>query len=255
MFEEPFAEGDSFIHRMDPRARLVTVAIFSLCAAVLRSVEAASVALVLGGLLAGLARPDLRALLRRLAAVNFFVAFLWIFLPFSVLGPALWSVGPFAATIGGLRLALLVTLKSNAILLAFLSLAATCGAATLGHAMYRLHVPPKLAFLFLFTYRFIQITAEEYENLRTAARLRGFRPRSDTHTYRTLAAFLGMVLVNSFERAERVRQAMLLRGFEGRFVSLREFALHRADLAFAGLLSGAAAALAVWDLLGRGMHG
>jgi cobalt/nickel transport system permease protein len=40
-----------------------------------------------------------------------------------------------------------------------------------------------------------------------------------------------MVLIKSFERAERVYQAMLLRGFQGRFYSLQEFHLRLHDLA------------------------
>ena len=71
----------------------------------------------------------------------------------------------------------------------------------------------------------------------TAARLRGFRPRSSMHTYRTLASLLGLLLVRSYERAQRTREAMLLRGFAGRFHSVARFSVGAPDLAFAlGLL-------------------
>ncbi len=254
MFEEPFAEGDSPVHAFDPRVRLAAVAAFSLTAALLRSPEAAAAALALGVFLAAFARLDARALFGRLAAVNGFIVFLWLFLPFSLPGRELWSAGPFTATAEGVRLALLVTLKSNAIVLVFLALAATCGAATLGQAMYRLRVPEKLSFLFLFTYRFIQTVGEEYARLRTAARLRGFCPRNDAHTYRTLASLLGMILVRSFERAERVHKAMLLRGFDGRFTSLREFVLRRADVVFLCLMLAATAVIACGDAIWRTLY-
>lgn len=255
MFEEPFAEGASPIHARDPRVRLVAVTLFSLAAALLRTPQAAALALTCGALLTLLARLDARALLKRLAAVNAFIVFLWLFLPFSLPGHALWSLGPVTATAEGVRLALLVTLKSNAIVLAFLALASTASAATLGQAMYRLRVPEKLSFLFLFTYRFIQIVGEEYARLRTAARLRGFSPRSDAHTYRTLASLLGMILVRSFERAERVHRAMLLRGFSGRFASLREFTLSRADVIFLFLMLAAAVGIVCGDAVWRTVHG
>ena len=75
-----------------------------------------------------------------------------------------------------------MTLKSNAIACVFLSLVATLPAATLGHALERLGCPDKLVFLFLFTGRYIHLLAAEWEDLVTAARLRGFRPRTDLHT-------------------------------------------------------------------------
>jgi cobalt/nickel transport system permease protein len=86
--------------------------------------------------------------------------------------------------------------------------------------MTALHVPRKLSFLFLFTYRYLHVIAEEYGRIVTAARLRGFVPATDRRTYRTYAAILAMVLVRSYDRSIRVYQAMLLRGFTGSFPSL-----------------------------------
>ena len=46
------------------------------------------------------------------------------------------------------------------------------------HALERLHCPPKLVFLFLFTARYVHVIAQEWHTLLVAARLRGFRPRT-----------------------------------------------------------------------------
>jgi len=46
-----------------------------------------------------------------------------------------------------------------------------------------------------------------------------------------------MTLVKSWNRAERVRQAMILRGFQGRFYRLREQQVAvRGDLLFSGVM-------------------
>ena len=53
-------------------------------------------------------------------------------------------------------------------------------------ALDRLGAPPRLVFLFLFTYRYLHVLTGEWQRLLTAAKLRGFIPRTNMHTYRTL---------------------------------------------------------------------
>lgn len=124
-------------------------------------------------------------------------------------------MGPLVATVEGVGLAARITLKANAILLVFIALVATMPVATLGHALHRLAVPDKLVHLLLFTYRYIHVMEKEYKRLHNAAVIRGFRPRTDRHTYKTYAYLVGMLLVRSLARAERVYDAMLCRGFQG----------------------------------------
>jgi cobalt/nickel transport system permease protein len=63
-------------------------------------------------------------------------------------------------------------------------------------------------------------------------KIRGFKPRTNLHTYRSYAYLAAMLLVRSFDRAERVFQAMLCRGFNGTFYSLRTFSWERRDRIF-----------------------
>jgi cobalt/nickel transport system permease protein len=99
----------------------------------------------------------------------------------------------------------------------------------LGHAMHELRVPNKLVHLFFFTYRYIHVIHREYTRLTNAAKIRGFRPRTNMHTYRTFACLVGMLLVRSCERAQRVHHAMLCRGFKGAFHSLSGLSLKATD--------------------------
>lgn len=248
MLDEPFARGNSFLHRADPRAKLAGLAAFSLVVAAAPDLRSPALALLPAAGLAAWAGLPGRDLARRLAAVNAFIAFLWVLVPFTTPGEAVWSLGPLTATAQGLRLCAGVTLKANAITLAFLALAATSDAATLGQALERLGLPAKLALLLLFTYRFIHVLAAEQARLSAAARLRGFRPRTDAHTYRTLAALLAMVLAGAVRRAEMARRAMALRAFRGRMATLRVFALRPADAALLAAVLAAALILGALEI-------
>ncbi len=248
MLDEPFARGTSFLHRADPRAKLAALAVFSLAVAVAPDLRSPALALLLGAGLAAWAGLLGRNLARRLVVVNAFIVFLWLLVPFTTPGEAVWSLGPVVATVQGLRLCAAMTLKANAITLAFLALAATSDAATLGQALERLGLPAKLAFLLLFTYRFIHVLAAEQSRLATAARLRGFRPRTNAHTYRTLASLLAMVLVGAVRRAEMARRAMVLRAFDGRLATLRVFTLRRADAVFLGAMLAATCMLGALEI-------
>jgi cobalt/nickel transport system permease protein len=107
---------------------------------------------------------------------------------------------------------------------------ATMSVFTMGRAMRHLHVPNKIVQLFFFTYRYIHVIHMEYQRLMKTLKIRGFYPRTNLHTYRTYAYLVGMVIVRSHDRAERVRAAMLCRGFSGTFYDLSEFSFKASDL-------------------------
>jgi cobalt/nickel transport system permease protein len=236
VLEEGFSQGNSAVHRLDPRLKLITGFLFSAIVAVSSRWTAFIPAslLVLGLLF--LARLPLRKVFVRLAVVNGLILFLWFLLPFSVSGEIIWRLGPFAATRQGISLAALITVRSNIIVLAFLTLVSTTPVFALGYAMAELGIPDKLVQLFFFTYRYVHVIYEEYQRLMKALKIRGFRAKSNIHTYRTYAYLVGMLLVKSYERAERVREAMLCRGFNGRFYSLYEFSVAKADMFLTAIL-------------------
>lgn len=248
MFDEPFAHGSSPVHKLDPRVRLAMAALFSLCVALVKEPLAAGAALAMAGAVLTFSAPPVGLLCKRVALVNVFVLFLWLTVPLTTPGEFFASLGPLTFSRAGVELVWLVTLKSNAILLTFLALVTTMDSPTMGHALDRLGVPSKLVFLFLFTYRYLHVIADEWQRLIKAARLRGFAPRTGMHTYRTIGHLLAMVLVNSFDRSGRVYQAMILRGFQGRFASVVRFQAGRRDALFALAWTTATACLVFMDL-------
>ncbi len=247
---EPFAQGDSPFHSADPRGKLLAAMVFSVAVAVLDTIPCAAAALAVGVGLAAAARLPLRPLVHRLLQVNLFIAMLWMVVP-------LWP--PRTLEIMGFlwvnqtafpRL-LLITLKCNAIVLAVISLLSTSTLFALTHAMAHLAVPSKLVQLFFFSWRYIHLLEEEWGRMSRAARLRGFKPRTNLHTYRTYAALLGSLLVKSYDRGERVYWAMRLRGFESTFWLLDHFHFSPRD----GLLAVLPMAVAVILLALDGMAG
>jgi cobalt/nickel transport system permease protein len=238
MISEPFIAGPSAIHRLDPRVRVVMATAFAAVSAVLSGFASLAAALGVALAVALCARLPGVPLLKRLALVNLFILFLWATLPLTFGGPAVGHVGPLPLSREGVLLAARITLKSNAILLALIALVATMSFASLGHALGCLRLPSKILQLLLLTYRYVFVIEQEYNRLWRAARVRGFRPGTDLHTYRTYAYLLGMLFIRAFERAQRVHQAMRCRGFQGRFYSLQRFALGPQDWTAALLMFG-----------------
>jgi cobalt/nickel transport system permease protein len=229
---------------LDPRVRLALAALAALCLALVQQISSGLLGLAFGLGLLCLERPPAAGLLRRLATVNIFICFLWCVLPFTMPGGQIFF-GGFAASLPGLRLALLITLKANAIFCVFQALAADMPPSAAGCALERLGCPAKLVFLFLVTGRYVHLLTEEWQTLMAAAKLRGFAPRAGLRAWRVLACLLGLLLIRSYERSRRVYEAMRLRAFTGNFRTVALFQTRPADivLAFVVLLFLAGIAL------------
>ena len=224
------AGGDSLIQRLDPRVKIVVIFLFSVVVAVSNRFVVLLLGLALGLSMALLARLPVKQILVRLVPVNLLIIFLWFFLPFTLQGTPLFSVGPLVGTHEGVLYAARISIKSNTIMAVLIALVASTSLLTLGHAMHDLKIPKKLVHLFFFTYRYIHVIHKEYLRLVNAMKVRGFRPGTNMHTYRTFAYLVGMLLVKSSDRADRVHSAMLCRGFRGNLYSLSAFSLRACDV-------------------------
>lgn len=234
-------------HKLDPRTPLIAATGAAFCFSFVQTLRAACVCLAFGLALAVAARLPALPLLKRLAMVNVFVLFIWLTVPLTMPGESVAGLGPLRWSADGVGLALRVTVKCNAILLSFLALAGGISLSRIGCALERLRVPAKLVFLFLFTSRYIHVVGEEWRRLQTAAKLRGFVPRNSPHTYRTIGNMFGLTFVNAVDRSRRIYEAMLLRGFGGRFHTVAELRATAADAWFAALFFAALAGIMFLD--------
>jgi cobalt/nickel transport system permease protein len=226
---EEFAIGTSFVHDLDPRVKFIATLLFSIVVALNTHIPTVAVASVFPVILIFAARINIKRVLWRLAVVNTFVLFLWLFLPFTSPGKVLFSVGPLDVHREGVLAALLITLKSNTIVLTVIALLGTSKVFSLVHALSHLWVPDKLVHLFFFCFRYVHVIHEEYHRLVTAMKVRGFKPGTNLHTYRAYAYLVGMLLVRSFDRSERIFAAMKCRGFRGRFYILHHYEMKKFD--------------------------
>ena len=247
MFSEPFAIGDSIIHRIDPRFKVVAAVAFSIVVAVSYRFPALLAALVVAVILTLAAHLNLKAVGGRLLVVIGFLVLLWVLLPLTFEGDALARIGPLTLTRPGVILAAQISLKSLAILLAFIALVTTMNFTTLGHALDRLHLSGKFVHLLLMTYRYIFVIEQEYQRMVRAAKIRGFRPGTNVHTYKTFAYFIAMLFVRAASRADRVYRAMRCRGFNGRLYCLADFPPHPLNWVFAGLMAISVIGLALLE--------
>lgn len=231
MFER-FSQGTSLIHLLDTRVRLISAMILTLVIALSHDFRTAIIGFILGAVLVCTARLELRSVLLRLLVVNSFTIFLWLTLPLTYPGSQIASIGPFTVSREGVELATLITIKTNSIILLCIALIATSPVADIGHALGKLHFPAKICLLLLFSYRYIFVIFQEFQRLVRAARLRCFVPGTNLHTYRTYGYLFAMTLLKSWHRAERVSQAMMLRGFNGKFYSLNDTTLGMTDILF-----------------------
>jgi cobalt/nickel transport system permease protein len=220
---------DSPLRRLDPRWKLAALVLAALATAALRSLPAAALALAGSLLLVGLGRLPPRWYGARLAAAGVLLALFVLPLPLLREGPR-WSWGPLSLSLPGARLALLIGCKALAVLSLALVLLATAPLDATLKAAHALRLPGLLVQLGLLSYRYLFLLADELARLRVALRVRGFRNRASWHSYRTVGHVAGTLLVRSYERAERVGQAMRCRGFDGTFRSLAEFRTRPADV-------------------------
>jgi len=242
---ETFSQHDSFVHRLDPRVRVVVAGAFSVLVAVSGSFTVPAVCMVLAVMAAGAAALPAKATLKRLAGVNLFILLLFATLPITEGGTALFRIGPLAYGREGTLHAGRIALKCNAIALALTALLSTMTTITLGHALGRLRVPQKLVHMLLFTVRYIEVLRHEYIRLARAMKIRGFRPGANFHTFRSVGYLLGMLLVKGFDRSQRVAAAMKCRGFRGRFYLLTVFSAAPRDAVFCAASFAVLSAL-VW---------
>jgi len=232
MHLEEFAEGSSFLHKLDPRVKFIIFAPYVFTIALMHAINGPLAGLLISTLMIILAGIGFKKLFSRLVAINAFVFVLWIFLPFSSPGHPVFSIFSLTASREGVLYALSITLKANAIFLATIAILGTSEVNSLAHALVHFKMPDKLIYLFFFFYRYISVLHEEYGRLKNAMAIRSFRPGTNIHTYRTYGYLVGMILVRSYERSQRIYNAMLCRGSNGKFHIMSHFRLKKGDILF-----------------------
>ncbi len=232
MNQENLAYRSSFIHGLNPAVRIVCAVLFSIPAALAADMKILAAYFVLSVLSVFSARIRVSEALARLKPLFIFLVMIWVVLPVTFEGDAVFSFSGLDVTRQGIHYCLLITVKSTAIVLFFIAFVVTMTVPAMGHALQKLRLSDKLVFLILMTYRYISVIQEEYRRLFRAARVRGFVPGTNIHSYRTYAFFTGMLFVRASMRARRVHQAMICRGFSGKFHTVDKMSFDKVSMIF-----------------------
>ena len=223
-FIDRYAALDSPLHLLDARTKLLGFTV--LIAAVLLIPPGKPFAyfayFFLAAVLMGISQIPLVYILARTLVILPFVLLAGLALP--------WRTG------AGWTLFNTLVARSSLCLIILILLTNTTRFAELLRGLRRLGCPRILVMNLGFLYRYIFVLTEEVLRMRQARDCRRVGRAHAAAEMKLLGSMLGTLLLRSFERAERMYQAMLSRGSSGEFPILapREFSWR--DLAFlAGL--------------------
>ena len=241
-FIDQYSDLDSFIHRLDPRTKLIASLAF-IVAVVLTPANnwrvfafyfcIVAVLLILSKL------PPLYVL-RRSLVIFPFVFLIAVFIPFFKEGEIagsyniwLWQI---SVTYSGLFILANVMVKSWLCILGLILLSSTTRLADLLKGLRQLGVPKVMILILSFMYRYIFVLADEVMRMQRARDSRNFGG-SRLHQIRTVGNMAGTLFIRSYERGERIYAAMLARGFDGQVRTLHKLSFRQADAYFSAAFS------------------
>jgi cobalt/nickel transport system permease protein len=224
------AQANTPVHRLDPRAKLLTTLIFILIVA---SFDKYSVAALFPFFLFPLAlivraRLPFRFMARKLLVVAPFAVCIGLFNPVFDHSVVL-QLGSVAIT-GGWMSFLSILLRFTLSIGAALVLIATTSFPGVCMALAGLGAPRVFAVQLLLLYRYLFVLGSEAGRMNRARELRSCGVRGPGPA--VFGTMVGQLLLRALDRAQRVHRAMLSRGFQGEIRLLRTSRFGRPEAAF-----------------------
>ena len=233
MISEKFSVGSSWAHRLDPRFKFILIILFAFTIALGEKLFMLGQGIIFAIILVITTGLDYKSIVKRLMVVNIFILFIWLFMPFTYPGEEIFQFWYFTASREGILYALKITLRANTIMLFIITFLSTSSISAMLHALNYFYLPDKLIYLFFFVYRYLHVIKDEFDRLYNAMLIRGFKAKTNLHTYKSYAYLIAMLLIKSYERSQKVYEAMLCRGFKGKFYIIDDFEVNRYDIVFA----------------------
>lgn len=235
-----YLQRNSRVHQLDPRVKVLITLFFILSNALLPdgawwAFLAAWGLLLLGGWLAQL--PPGYLFKRSFIALPFALAAVTVL--FTLPGTAVltFPLGARIITISdtGLIRFTSIVMRSWLSVQGAIWLTATTQFPDLMHALRHLHVPRLLIAIISFMYRYLFVLADEAARLlraraaRSAAPVSGKSGGSLLWRAKVAGGMVGQLFLRSFERSERVYNAMLARGYHGQLLTMNPHVMMKGD--------------------------
>ena len=252
-----FAGLQSPLHRWDPRWKIATLLALmvllglepegSRAAPSAADIPPALAGLALSSLLVTASRIPWSHVIRRLRGPAALLLLIAIVFAISFPGERV-GAGWLRFSTMGLLAALLVAARAISIILLVFPAFGTAPFASSVKALRSLRVPAPIVQTMLFAYRYLFVYADQLRKMSVALRARGFRPRPDAHTLRTLGRSIGVLIVGTVERTERIQGAMRCRGFSATFPAACELRARPMDAFLSGAVLASGLAVFAWKL-------
>ena len=226
--------GETFMHRLDPRAKVIGTMLFLLTVISFPKYEIAALApfFLYPVLLLTVGEIPVRFIIKKMIVVSPFAIFIGIFNPIldTRTAAVVFGVSLSAGWISFLSILLKFALTISAALL----LIATTSFSGVCHALRRLGFPALFVSQLLFLYRYLFVLMEETMRIIRARDMRSFGKRGTG--LRVFARLIGILFLRTVDRAERIYYAMLSRGFQGDMPSLKQSRIVLPDLVFLSVM-------------------
>lgn len=257
-----FVPGDSAVHRLDPRTKILAMIAYIVLVFLVQSMAAFAVPFLFVALALLLSGVPLSYVWSSLKPMRWLIAFMFLINLFFTQGErVLFSWWIVRVTAEGVRQAVFISLRlillvagTSLLTLTTSPIALTDGLERLLKPLARIRFPAhELAMMMTIALRFIPTLLEETDRIRKAQMARGadFESGGLIARVRAMVPILVPLFVSAFRRADELAMAMESRcyhGGEGR-TRMRELRLARRDLYAAGtvaLFLAAVPVLQIW---------
>lgn len=215
-----YVHEHSPIHRLPPQVKVAAAFAFVFLVAVTprEAMWAFAIYAAVLGSLVKTSRIGFKFVFIRLLGVLPFIAFAFL-IPFIASGAQVDVLG-VSLSLEGLWGAWNIIAKATVGATTSILLAGTTEVPDILTGMARLKVPAILTSIAGFMIRYLELIVDEIGRIRVAMTSRGYDPRWLWQA-KPIAASAGAMFIRSYERGERVYDAMLARGYTGEMPELR----------------------------------
>lgn len=224
-----YASLRSPIHQFDPRAKIVTFTALIFSFVFVNGLSLAMLGLAIALLILVISRIPLGFALQRIKWVFLFLFPLLIIMPLTVEGEQLFDLHGIPVTYEGTVYASLVIIRAMAAVTLALTMLGTTRFDVTIKSLYMLKIPGSLIQMLMFTYRYIFVIIDEFGRMHRALRSKGFEPMTNKHGLSIVGNMIGMLIIKSYDRSERVYQSMISKGYTGNPRTLMKFSIHAKD--------------------------
>jgi cobalt/nickel transport system permease protein len=221
---------DTPVHKIDPRAKLITALFFILTVVSFGKYEISMLVpfVIFPVYLLTAGNIPILYILKKIMFVSPFALMIGIFNPFFDRAILIY-IGD-AGISGGWISFLSIMMRFTLTVSTALALIACTGFQNICFALNKLGAPKIFAVQLLFLYRYIFVLAEEAARMVRARNLRSFNGKGKG--LKSYGPMLGNLLLRTINRAEKIHLAMVCRGFDGDIRIMKRFSFGTKELFF-----------------------